>query len=62
MVRKQTIYKAASGYYKLHKEELLQSGYTITQDTEEFSIFEKQEPSKGSDEDVKAVQNGTKTA
>lgn len=41
MVKTQTIYKAASGYYKLHKEELLQNGYTITQDTEEFSIFER---------------------
>jgi len=59
---KQTIYKVAAGYYKLHKEELLQNGYVITQETEDYLVFEKKEPSKGSDEDVKAVQNGTQTA
>jgi len=57
-----TLYKQVSGYYELHKAELLSSGYAITQETNDYSVFEKIKVSKGSDEDMKAVQNGTQTA
>lgn len=56
----QKLFKHVIGYYELHKQELLAAGYVITQDTEEYTLFEK--TSKSADEDEKAVQNGTEKA
>lgn len=56
MTNTQTLHKAATGYYNLHREELLKAGWVIKKETDEILVLEL---SKSADEDTKAVQSGT---
>jgi hypothetical protein len=40
---KQTVYKEGGQYYQIHRERLLKEGYQITQDTKEYTVFEKED-------------------
>lgn len=56
MTNTQILHKAATGYYNLHREELLKAGWVIKIETDEILVLEL---SKSTDADNKAVQNGT---
>lgn len=43
---RQTVYKESMGYYQIHSERLLKDGYKITEDTPEYTVFEKQDEDK----------------
>jgi hypothetical protein len=42
----QTIYKQAKSYHDLHVQELLEKGWTIQKETEEYTIVAKKEKEK----------------
>jgi len=46
MTDKQTVYKESYQYYLIHKEKLLKNGYKITEDTKEYTVFEKKDDNK----------------
>jgi len=46
MIDKQTIFKKSYQYYLIHKDKLLKNGYKITEDTKEYTIFEKKDDNK----------------
>ena len=40
---KQTIFKNGDQYHDIHKDILLKKGYTITEETKEYTVFEKKD-------------------
>lgn len=44
---RQTIYKEASEYYRIHSEILLKKGYVIIEDTKDYSVFVERVESRG---------------
>lgn len=44
---RQTIYKSGGQYYDIHSKELLERGYIIVEETDEYAIFELQDTAEG---------------